>query len=274
MTGQVHPRISVSEISAWNWSLEQDISCLKQRGVGAIGILSRKVLPDLDASMAMLKASGLAVSCVASAPAENALLAMTDSGPSAALRTHKPAIDLAAVLGRPCYFTSGVTPLRMPTDEAFNALVEAVQPVIAYAAEKGVRLALEHSNPSMRDIGFVNSLRDSIEFTKRTGIGIDLEIQNCWVERELPQMFRESIADIVLVQLSDYLIGEPTRMNRRVLGDGSIPLEWIIGRLFDAGYAGYLEIEILGPAIEAEGYDSSIARSIEWLNERLVKWGI
>lgn len=274
MTRQVHPRISVSEISAWSWSLEQDIAFLEHSGVGTIGILSRKVLDDPDANVARLTASGLAVSCVASAPARNALVATADGAESAALGAHKPAIDLAAMLGRPCYFTSGVTPLRMPTDEAFDALVEAVQPVMAYAAHKGVRLALEQSNPSMRDIGFVNTLRDSIEFTKRTGIGIDLEIQNCWVERGLPQMFRESIADIVLVQVSDYLIGEPTRMNRRVLGDGSIPLEWILGQLLEAGYAGYFEIETLGPAIEAEGYEPAIARSIDWLNERLVRWGV
>lgn len=269
----VHPRISVSEISSWNWSLEQDIAFLKRQGVAAIGVLSGKVLKDRDAGVGALQASGLNISCVAAGAALDPLFIKGEDGQAIALGILKPAIDLAATLGRPCYFVSGVTPLRMPTDEAFEALVEAVQPVIAYAAAKGVRLALEHSNPAMRDIGFVNTLRDSIEFTRRTGIGIDLEIQNCWVERELPQMFRAAIDDIVLVQVSDYLIGEPTRMNRRVLGDGSIPLEWMLGQLLDAGYSGFFEIETLGPAIEAEGYESSISRSLEWLSERLVKWG-
>jgi sugar phosphate isomerase/epimerase len=274
VSSAVHPRISVSEISSWNWSLEQDIAFLKQKGVGAIGVLSGKVLKDLDAGIAALQASGLGISCVAAGAAPDAIFAKGEDGQPLALALLKPAIDLAAALDRPCYFVSGVTPLRMPTDEAFEALVEAVQPVIAYAADKGVRLALEHSNPAMRDIGFVNTLRDAIAFTRRTGIGIDLEIQNCWVERELPQMFRAAIDDILLVQVSDYLIGEPTRMNRRVLGDGSIPLEWMLGQLLDAGYAGFFEIETLGPAIEAEGYESSISRSIDWLNQRLATWGV
>lgn len=274
MSGIVHPRISVSQISSWNWSLEQDIDFLKRKGVETIGLLSGKVLKDLDAGVAALKASGLGVSCVAAGAGPDPIFTKGEDGQPIALGVLKPAIDLAATLGRPCYFVSGVTPLRMPTDEAFEALVEAVQPVIGYAADKGVRLALEHSNPAMRDIGFVNTLRDSIEFTRRTGIGIDLEIQNCWVERELPRMVREAMDDIILVQVSDYLIGEPTRMNRRVLGDGSIPLEWMLGQLLDAGYAGFFEIETLGPAIEAEGYESSISRSLDWLNERLVTWGV
>lgn len=274
MTGQVHPRISVSEISAWNWSLEQDVALLRASGVGTIGVLSQKLLDDVDAGVAVLAASGLNVSCVAATAAKAPLIGRANDGGSAALKILTPVIDLAAALGRPCYFTSGMTPPLMPTDEAFDALVEAVQPVIEYAADKGVRLALEHSNPSMRDIGFINTLRDAIAFTQRTGIGIDVEIQNCWIERELPRMFRENIASIELVQISDYLIGESTRMNRRVLGDGSIPLEWVLCALLDAGYTGYLEIETLGPAIEAEGYTSSISRSVDWLHERLVRWGV
>lgn len=273
MSGQVHPRLSVSEISARNWSLEQDIALLAALGVGTIGVFAPKLLEDVEKGVAALTSSTLSVSCVASSAADNSLIGDAGASHPRALRALRPAIDLAAKLGRPCYFTSGLTPLRMPTDEAFDALVEAIRPVADYAAEKNVRLALEHSNPAMRDIGFVSTLRDCIEFSKRTGLGITLEIQNCWVERELPRLFRDCIDDVVLVQVSDYLIGEPTRLNRRVLGDGSIPLEWILGELLDAGYLGYFEIETLGPAIEAEGYASSIARSVDWLNERLVQWG-
>jgi sugar phosphate isomerase/epimerase len=79
---------------------------------------------------------------------------------------------------------------------------------------------------------------------------------------------------ITVVQVSDYLVGETTRMNRRVLGDGSIPLEWLLGQLLDAGYKGMFEIETLGPAIEAEGYASAIRRSLDWLNQRLISWGV
>jgi len=87
-------------------------------------------------------------------------------------------------------------------------------------------------------------------------------------------LFRENVDRFAVAQVSDYLVGETSRLNRRVLGDGSMPIEWLLGLLLDAGYAGMFEIETVGPAIEQEGYASAVRRSVDWLNERLVKWGV
>ena len=53
-----------------------------------------------------------------------------------------------------------------------------------------------------------------------------------------------------------------------------MPLEWLIGALLDAGYAGMFDLELLGPAIEAEGYAGAIRRGLDWLSERLTRWGV
>ena len=63
------------------------------------------------------------------------------------------------------------------------------------------------------------------------------------------------------------------RLNRRVPGDGSIPLIWLIEQLLEAGYQGLFEIEILGPRIEEEGYAAAIRRSAEWLSNLLDRLG-
>jgi len=270
----IHPRISVSNISTWKWSVAQDAAFLKAIGVGAIGLMSRKLDPDLEGAIAALQDAGLVVTQIAAAGLDKRLIAPADADGSPALRSLKPTIDIAAKLGCGCYFTAGTTPSRMPTDEAFDLLVAAVPPLKAYADQQGVPLSLEHSNVGLRDNGFVNTLRDAFEFAERTGLGVDVEIQNCWVERRLPEMIRDNISRVTLVQVSDYRVGETPRMNRRVLGDGDIPLEWLLGLLLDSGYKGYFEIETLGPAIEEEGYESSLKRSIAWLDERLTKWGV
>jgi len=70
---------------------------------------------------------------------------------------------------------------------------------------------------------------------------------------------------IGLVQLDDYRIGTSTASHRVVPGDGDIPLARIIGQLEAAGYSGTYDLEILGPAIEEEGYRSAIARSLDHL---------
>ena len=64
------------------------------------------------------------------------------------------------------------------------------------------------------------------------------------------------------MQLSDFAIGTHDTPNRMVPGDGDIPLARIIGQLLDAGYAGVFDIEIVGPRIDDEGYESAITRSV------------
>lgn len=269
----LHPRIAVSTLSTWNWSLAQAVDLYQSLGVPGIGIEFKKAVADPDGSLAAIRNAGLSVSSVTADAFGADLLAPMDADGSPALCALKPSLDFAAAAGgKPCYFVGGATPPRTPTDELVNALVEAVPPVVAYAKEIGVPLAIEHNNAAMRDAGFIHTLHDCIEFAEQTGIGICLEIQNCWIERHLPELFRRHLHRLTVVQVSDFLVGETTRLNRRVLGDGSIPLEFLLGDLLAAGYTGMFEIEVLGPTVEAEGYENSLRRSLDWLNERLVRW--
>ena len=76
-----------------------------------------------------------------------------------------------------------------------------------------------------------------------------------------------------MVQVSDFVIGEELKFNRRVPGDGDMPLEWLIAKLLEAGYTGVFDIEVLGPAIEQEGYASATPRSVEGLAATLTRRG-
>ncbi len=44
--------------------------------------------------------------------------------------------------------------------------------------------------------------------------------------------------------------------------------------LLDAGYRGMFELEIIGPDIEAEGYEPAITRSMDWLSGCLERLGV
>jgi sugar phosphate isomerase/epimerase len=271
----IHPRVAVSTITTYGWTLQQALDLLGPMGVPGVGVLYGKAKDDPAGALAALARSGVACSSVTADAGGANLLAPPDEHGSPALRALRASLDFAAAAGgRPCYFVSGSLPPRTPTDDGVEALLAALPPVVAYAAEIGVPLSIEHNNAAHRDVGFINTLQGCIEFARRAGIGVDLEIQNCWIEQHLREMFRDNVDLFHNVQVSDYLVGETTRMNRRVLGDGSIPLEWLLGALLDAGYAGLFEIETLGPAIEAEGYASAVRRSVDWLNQRLVSWGV
>jgi sugar phosphate isomerase/epimerase len=263
----MHPRICINGISSWNWTLEQDIAFYRSSGINVVNIPVFKFSADIPGGVEAIKRSGLRA------------ISLADGGrpliQGKALETLQPGIDAAAVLGCPLlYFVSGGCPAHMATDEAYTALVEALTPVTTYARAKGVRLALEHNSIVTRGHGFIHSLADAAELSRDTGIAICLELQNCWYERHLEQLFRENVDRFAIVQVSDFLLGEEPRMNRRVMGDGSIPLEWMMERLLSAGYSGFFDIELVGPSIEKEGYASAIGRAADWLSERLVAWGV
>src|SRR5262249_19885886 len=62
-------------------------------------------------------------------------------------------------------------------------------------------------------------------------------------------------------------VGTLAASERVVIGDGDIPLRRICHALADAGYAGWWDIELLGSAIEAEGYESVVPRALKRFRE-------
>lgn len=267
--GTMHPRISINTISTLSWSLADDLALLERLDAPNFGLPLLKLERDVDAGIAAIRKAGRPVACVAASTADVSLL-----DPEAALAVLRPAIDVARALASPiCYFTSGRTPPRMTTDDACAALAKALVPAIDYAAGQGIRLAIENNSMSNRRGGFVHTLRDTIRLCEETGVGICLELQNCWYERDLARLFREHVDRIALVQVSDFLVGDPLWLNRRVPGDGSIPLEFMLGALLEAGYAGLFDIEVIGPQIDAEGPEAALERSAAWLGARLEELG-
>ncbi|VWX51839.1 sugar phosphate isomerase/epimerase [Novosphingobium sp. 9U] len=268
MSGTVHPRVSVSLISAGRWPLAQSLEYLASLGVGAISVTGSQLAAGAEA-VSQILASGMQVVSVGTGG-----LSLIDT-PELTLDRLTPVIEAAADLGSPCAFApSGPTPALMPSDDGFARLIACLPTADAAARERGVRLAIENSSIATRQLGFVHTLADACWLAEEADVGVVVELQNCWYERGLPRLFATHHDRFAIVNVSDFLLGEELKFNRRVPGDGSIPLEWLLAHLLDAGYGGYFDLEYLGPAIEQEGYASAIARGVTWLSERLEGWGV
>lgn len=63
--------------------------------------------------------------------------------------------------------------------------------------------------------------------------------------------------------MSDFKVGTLAANERVAPGDGDIPLGRIAGALAAAGYDGWYDVELLGRAIEDEGYASVVPRALE-----------
>lgn len=269
MKWNVHPRVSVNPISSFNWRVEQDVEFYASVGVETIAVPYFKFADRPEAGIEAIRGAGFRCSTLSTGGE-----CLIESGEKT-LEILRGAIDVASALDCPSLYTvTGPTLPGMTTDDAYARLVETLGPANAYARSRRVRIAVEHTAIATRQHGFVHTLADAVDLSRDADIGICLELQNCWYERHLERLFRENVERFAVVQVSDFLVGEELRYNRRVPGDGSMPLEWMLGLLLDAGYEGYFDLEILGPAIEAEGYPSAIRRSVEWISERFRTWGV
>jgi sugar phosphate isomerase/epimerase len=247
----------------------------RELGIGHLGFATAKYSPDPAAAHAQCAAAGIDAAFAVAWLGEVPLLGHgAEADGKALLDRLRPAIDAAVILKAPLvYFPSGPAPARMPTDRALEALVSALAPSVAYAGERGIRLAVENNSVSTRHYGFVHTMADAVRLAEHTDIDICMEIQNCWLEGGLEPLLKAHARRIGVVQVSDFTVGEDIRMNRRVPGDGDAPLEWLIGVLLDSGYEGLFDIELVGPHIEREGAASAVRRSAEWLAQVLTHLG-
>ncbi len=178
-------------------------------------------------------------------------------------------VDAAADLGAQCIYFSPGPPGAVRWEEAVDRLGHHLSPVIAAAGDRGVAIGLENTVSSRPELGFLHSVRDAMTAARQIGVGVCVDLYGCWVEPGLSETLRDNVELVHLVQVSDFVVGTLVQPNRWVPGDGDLPLERLINDVLDAGYEGVLDLELLGPAIAAEGPRSALARGTSWMTETL-----
>lgn len=260
-------RISVSAISTYDWSLEEDLAFYAAHGIANVGVslvkLERHGWVD---GAARVRDAGLRVSnLIGLGPFH--LATPEQWGQQRERLMH--ALDAAVTVGAECLVVTTGPAGSLSWEAAADSLEDAIGPVVTEAKARAVPFALEHTNSLRVDVGFVHTLRDVVDLARRLDIGVCMEINACWSERALPATIVDAVDCLRLVQVSDFAIGTLSTPNRLVPGDGDIPLGRIIGQVLAAGYPGCFDLELIGPAIEAEGYERAIPRSIERLEALL-----
>ena len=256
-------RVSLSQITTLHWSFERDVELYRTAGVRAVGVSVRKLdACGVTRAKALLDDAGLAVSCLTS----SGQFPLDDPTASAAAvaRTRRH-LAAAAALGADALM---ILPGHAPS-LSWEAQAALARPILrdlaAEAAGAGVRLALEPVSQQRADLGFLHTFHDALDFADalaHPNLGVVLELNNAWIERHLYDDIARRTARIAVVQVSDFELGTLATSDRVVIGDGDIPLRPICHALRDAGYAGWWDIELLGPRIEAEGYEQVVPRAL------------
>ncbi len=268
----MHDRVSVSAICTFGWPLDRDLAFWAEHGITNVGVSVAKLERfGWDEGTTRVVDAGVRVTnLIGLGPFR---LAERDGWGRQQERLVR-ALDVAARVQAECVvFTTGPAG-PLPWEEAADALVTAMEPVLHEAETRRVRFAIEHTNPLRVDVGFVHTLADAIDLARRLGTGVCMEVNACWAERGLAATVAEGIDRLALVQVSDFAVGTLSTPARLVPGDGDIPLDRIVGDVVAAGYSGCFDLEIIGPAIEAEGYDVAIPRAVAAVGTLLAGAGL
>jgi len=253
-------------MSTFRWELADDLSFYAESGITNVGVALRKLeTVGLDKGTAMVIDAGLRVT--------NLLGLGFDLSEPSAWAAHQrrlvAAVEAGARMGAECFVLTTGSARQLTWEQAAHELGVALAPVIDACRQHDVPFALEHTNSLRVDVGFVHTLRDVVDLASMLDIGVVMECNACWAERGLADTIARGAERFRLVQVSDFVIGTLATPDRAVPGDGHVPLERILRDVLVAGYQGVFDLELLGPRIEAEGYEGAVTRSVANLADLL-----
>lgn len=226
------------------WSPEQVIDACAARGYGGIVFWRREIGTRAIKIGERVRAAGMQVVGLCRTP----YLTGRDAGSDDEV---KASIDMAAALGTDVLtiVTGGTEPGSKGLEESRKRLADRVAAIAGYAAERGVKLALEPLNPMFGgNRTCLMTVEDALGICDRVGaenVGIAVDVYHVWWDRTLADSLLAASGHIFGYHLCDWL--EDTAdmlLDRGMMGDGVADLKTIRAHVEAAGYAGACEVEI------------------------------
>lgn len=250
-------RLSLNQQTIRQWSLPELVDGCAAAGVPGVGLWRGPVQDyGLERSGRLVRSAGLAVTSLcrggfftACEPGERA----------AALADNRRAIEETVALGtETLVLVSGGLPAG--SRDLFGArerVADALAELVPYAAECGVRLAVEPLHPMYAaDRCVVSTLAQALDLAERfpaDRVGVVVDAYHLWWDDTLEEQLARAgrTGRIAVCQLADWVTPLPAGvlLGRGQLGDGCLPLRRFRQAVDAAGYRGPIEIEIFNPAL-------------------------
>ncbi|THF57083.1 sugar phosphate isomerase/epimerase family protein [Ollibium composti] len=232
------------------WPVERVIDACAERGFGGIVFWRREIGKNAVAIGRRARAAGLAVAGLCRTPFLVGPLALR---PLATLMDDFHAsIDMAAALEAPVLtiVVGGVEPETKGMADSLKRVGERVAAAAPYAAERGVRLALEPLHPVYGgDRSCLVTVRDALDlcdWIDSANVGIAVDVYHVWWDTMLADQLRRAGRHRILgYHLCDWLAEtRDVLLDRGMMGDGVADLKAIRAAVEGAGYDGVCEVEI------------------------------
>ncbi|WP_435837793.1 sugar phosphate isomerase/epimerase family protein [Streptantibioticus parmotrematis] len=190
---------------------------------------------------------------------------------AAALASNRAAVDEAAGLGTSTLVlvSGGLPPGERDLAAARERVADAVAELVPYAADMGIRLAIEPLHPMFAsDRCVVSTLAQALDLAERfpsERVGVVVDSYHVWWDDRTPQQIARAGADgrIAAFQLADWVTPLPqgALLGRGQLGDGCVDLRGLRELVDRAGYDGPIEVEVFNSALWERPGDEVVAET-------------
>ncbi|GAA2228492.1 sugar phosphate isomerase/epimerase [Streptomyces amakusaensis] len=252
-------RLSVNQMTVRQLSLPELVDGCARLGVPGVGLWREPVRAyGVRATARLVRDAGLAVTTLCRG---GFLTAVDPAGRARALDDNRAAIEEAAALGTDTLIlvSGGLPPGGRDLASARERVTEALAELVPYAAERGVRLAIEPLHPMYAaDRCVISTLGQALSVAGRfpaPDVGVAVDTYHVWWDDTAPAALARAGAAgrVHAFQLADWITPLPAGAltGRGQLGDGSIELRRWWDRVDSAGYRGPVEVELFNEGLWA-----------------------
>jgi len=268
------PRLSISQVTTFHWSLPDLVAHCKDFGYEAISLwMPRLIEFGEERAVDLIQESGLAVSSVGPAGCFTGANGHTlrDSVMDTA-----DALELAGRVGAKT-LTVYAGPRAGHTRNHSRRLVKSALLRLAdTAAEMRVQLALKPMHSVYgRNWSFLHSLQETFDLIEECDHPwLKLAFGTFQVGDQYESLVREPalVSRIASVQMSDRLGLPQNEWDQHLPGEGDLPLSAIMQALIDAEYDGYFELDVWSREVWNRNYADMLQTCREELARTVAVW--
>ncbi|MDP7018952.1 MAG: sugar phosphate isomerase/epimerase [Pirellulaceae bacterium] len=257
-------KIAINELTTYRWSFEEDVTYFSKAGVDGIGVWRQKLSDYGEEKGAELLAEcGLAVSSLLWV---GGFTGSDGRSFDDAVEDAREAIHLAASLNAASLIIYSGARARHTNNHARRLFRGALNSLLPIAAKYGVTLAIEPTHPAAPgDFTFLTSLDEVVALLDEFDspyLKLAFDTYHLGHDALSFDQLTRLAPRVAIVQLGDAAgppNGDPERC---LLGNGTIPLEPLVGGLLAGGYDGFFEVELMGPEVESTEYGELVKLSV------------
>ncbi|MEU6660842.1 sugar phosphate isomerase/epimerase family protein [Streptomyces sp. NPDC046821] len=251
--------------------LEELVAACGELGVPGVGLWREPVQAyGVEAAAKLVRDAGLAVTTLCRG---GFLTAIDPHARVKAIDDNRAAVDEAATLGTDTLVlvSGGLPEGSKDLHGARERIADALAELGPYAAERGVRLAIEPLHPMFAsDRCVVSTLEQALDLAERfpaEQVGVCVDTYHVWWDDHAPAQIARAgeTGRLHAFQLADWTTPLPEGVlnGRGQLGDGSIDMRAWRALVETAGYRGPIEVELFNDGLWAGDGRALLAETAE-----------